>query len=255
LATAGHAGDRAATELAARLHPYVDGAFKQLFDGPTTTTPDGHLIVFSLRDLPDELKGIGTLLTLDAVWRRVSNPAIRRRRLVVVDEAWLLMKERSGAEFLFRMAKASRKHWAGLTVATQDTADVLGSDLGKAVVANAATQILLRQASQAIDEITQTFDLSAGERQFLLSADKGQGLLSAGTQRVAFQSIASPTEHYLVTSNPAELAGYAENADTGEIDTEQSYVDLGFADEMPQAGDGDEFGSSGPDDHIELDAA
>lgn len=245
LAAAGHAGDRAATELAARLHPYVEGAFKQLFDGQTTTHPDGHVIVFSLRDLPDELKGIGTLLTLDAVWRRVSNPAIRRPRLVVVDEAWLLMKERSGAEFLFRMAKA-RKHWCGLTVATQDTADVLGSDLGKAVVSNAATQILLRQASQAIDEITQTFDLSAGERAFLLSADKGQGLLSAGTQRVAFQSIASPTEHYLVTSNPAELAGYAENTDTGDADAEQSYVDLGFADDTPQGDGGDEFGSAGP---------
>jgi hypothetical protein len=142
-----------------------------------------------------------------------------------------------------------------LTVATQDTADVLGSDLGKAVVSNAATQILLRQASQAIDEITQTFDLSAGERQFLLSADQGQGLLSAGTQRVAFQSIASPTEHYLVTSNPAELAGYAENADTGDADAEQSYVDLGSADDTPQGDGGDEFGSAGPDDHIELDAA
>ena len=259
LATAGQtgddrAGDKTAAELAARLHPFVEGAFQQLFDGQTTTNPEGHLVVFSLRDLPDELKGIGTLLTLDAVWRRVSNPAIRRPRLVVVDEAWLLMKERSGAEFLFRMAKASRKHWAGLTVATQDTADVLGNDLGKAVVANAATQILLRQASQAIDEITQTFDLSAGERQFLLSADRGQGLLSAGTQRVAFQSIASPTEHHLVTSNPAELAGYADNAESAEsgsdsgsdVDGEQSYVDLGWA---------DEFGSSGPDDQIELDAA
>ena len=256
LATAGQAGDRAAVELAARLHPFVEGAFKQLFDGPTTTNPEGHLVVFSLRDLPDELKAIGTLLTLDAVWRRVSNPAIRRPRLVVVDEAWLLMKEKSGAEFLFRMAKASRKHWAGLTVATQDTADVLGNDLGKAVVANAATQILLRQASQAIDEITQTFDLSAGERQFLLSADRGQGLLSAGTQRVAFQSIASPTEHYLVTSNPAELAGYAADVDPGEADTEeQSFVDLGFAGEQAYAAEGDEFGSFGADDDIELDAA
>jgi type IV secretory pathway VirB4 component len=260
LATAGQAGDRAAVELAARLHPYVEGAFRQLFDGATTTNPEGHLVVFSLRDLPDELKGIGTLLVLDAVWRRVSNPAIRRPRLVVVDEAWLLMKERSGAEFLFRMAKASRKHWAGLTVATQDTADVLGSDLGKAVVANAATQILLRQASQAIDEITQTFDLSAGERQFLLSADRGQGLLSAGTQRVAFQSIASPTEHYLVTSNPAELAEYAASADTDEsFDTEQSYVDLGWADdtadEPHDATETDEFGPFASDDQIELDAA
>lgn len=244
LAVAGQAGDRAAGELAARLHPFVEGAFKQLFDGPSSVNPEGHLVVFSLRDLPDELKGIGTLLTLDAVWRRVSNPAIRRPRLVVVDEAWLLMKEKSGAEFLFRMAKASRKHWAGLTVATQDTADVLGSDLGKAVVANAATQILLRQASQAIDEITQTFDLSAGERAFLLSADRGQGLLSAGTQRVAFQSIASPTEHYLVTSNPAELAAYADTAEPVD-EAEAAFVDLGF--------DGDEFGSD--DDQVHLDAA
>ncbi|GAA3863660.1 hypothetical protein GCM10022243_32730 [Saccharothrix violaceirubra] len=246
LAGAGQASDRAAGELAARLHPFVEGAFKQLFDGPSSVNPEGHLVVFSLRDLPDELKGIGTLLTLDAVWRRVSNPAIRRPRLVVVDEAWLLMKEKSGAEFLFRMAKASRKHWAGLTVATQDTADVLGSDLGKAVVANAATQILLRQASQAIDEITQTFDLSAGERAFLLSADRGQGLLSAGTQRVAFQSIASPTEHYLVTSNPAEIAAYADTAEpVDEADT--AFVDLGF--------DEDEFDSDSGDDQIHLDAA
>jgi type IV secretory pathway VirB4 component len=243
--------DPASRELAARLHPFVEGAFKQLFDGQTTTTPDGHLVVFSLRDLPDELKGIGTLLTLDAVWRRVSNPAIRRPRLVVVDEAWLLMKERAGAEFLFRMAKASRKHWAGLTVATQDTADVLGSDLGKAVVANAATQILLRQASQAIDEITHTFDLSAGERQFLLSADRGQGLLSSGTQRVAFQSIASPTEHFLVTSNPAELAGYAADENLGGADTEQSYVDLGVAGDPARSVESDEFDS---EDHIDLDS-
>lgn len=213
------------TELAARLRPYVTGSFSGLFSGPTTTRPEGHLVVFSLRDLSDELKPIGTLLALDAVWRQVSNPAICKRRLVVVDEAWLLMKEAAGAEFLFRMAKASRKHWAGLTVATQDTADVLGSDLGKAVVANAATQILLRQAPQAIDEITRTFDLSMGERQFLLSADRGQGLLSTGTQRVAFQSIASPTEHYLVTSNPAELA---EDTDRSP-DVESAFIELDAA--------------------------
>ncbi|MBY8850940.1 ATP-binding protein, partial [Saccharothrix sp. MB29] len=216
--------------------PFVEGAFRQLFDGPSSVNPEGHLTVFSLRDLPDELKGIGTLLVLDAVWRRVSNPAIRRPRLVVVDEAWLLMKQPPGAELQFRMAKASRKHWAGLTVATQDTADVLGSDLGKAVVANAATQILLRQASQAIDEITRTFDLSAGERAFLLCADRGQGLLSAGTQRVAFQSIASPTEHYLVTSDPAELAAYADL--TGPDDgADAAFVDLGF-DRDDHEGDG-----------------
>jgi hypothetical protein len=253
LAANGAVGDTHAAELAARLHPFVDGAFAGLFDGPTTTIPQGHLVVFSLRDLPDEVKAIGTLLTLDAVWRRVSNPTIRRRRLVVVDEAWLLMQDPTGARFLHRMAKASRKHWAGLTVATQDTADVLGSDLGKAVVANAATQILLRQASQAIDEITHTFDLSAGERQFLLSADRGQGLLTAGTQRVAFQVLASPVEHHLVTSNPAELADYPDS--TGHADGEQAYVNLGFADEATAAHPGDQFAEDDGGAQVELNAA
>jgi hypothetical protein len=222
-------------------------------------------VVFSLRDLPDELKAIGTLLTLDTIWRRVSNPAIRRPRLVVVDEGWLLMQQPEGAQFLFRMSKAARKHWAGLTVATQDTADVLGSDLGQAVVSNAATQILLRQSSQAIDEITHVFALSAGERQFLLSAERGQGLLSAGTQRVAFQALSSPTEHYLVTSNPAELAEYAADAgDTIDNASDGAYVDLGPAqdattvdrrdpdaavpDTPPGAVRGDEFGPDDPMD-------
>jgi hypothetical protein len=114
-------------------------------------------------------------------------------------------------------------------------------------VANAATQILLRQASQAIDEITRTFDLSQGERQFLLSADRGQGLLSTGTQRVAFQSIASPTEHYLVTSNPAELAEYSD--DSSGI--ENSYVELGADGTTDIADPLDDSGAS----QIELDAA
>lgn len=251
-ATLRAAGEPAAAELAARLHPYTDGAFAGLFTGPTSTRPEGHLVVFCLRDLPEELKPVGTLLVLDAVWRQISNPAIRRPRLVVVDEAWLLMRQPAGAEFLFRMAKAARKHWAGLTVATQDTADLLGSDLGKAVVANAATQILLRQAPQAIDEITRAFTLSEGERQFLLSAEQGQGLLSTGTQRVAFSALASPSEHYLVTTDPAELAeyaafaehgndpnrGYGDDGDGDEPAGADSYIDLGSADDndpAPQA--------------------
>jgi len=187
-------GDPAARTLAARLAPYVSGTHRGLFDGPTTTRPDGHLVVFSLRDLPDELKAAGTLLTLDAIWRRVSDPAKRKRRLVIVDEAWLLMAERSGAEFLFRMAKSARKHWAGLTVVTQDAADLLGSPLGQAVVANAATQILLRQAPQTIDTLAESFGLSAGERAYLLGAARGQGLLAAGVDRVAFSALASPAE-------------------------------------------------------------
>lgn len=258
LATGGDQGDRVAADLAARLHPYVDGAFKDLFDGPTTTTPDGHLVVFSLRDLPEELKAIGTLLTLDAIWRRVSNPAHRRPRLVVVDEAWLLMQQPEGAKYLFRMAKAMRKHWGGLTVATQDTPDLLTSDLGKAVVSNAATVVLLRQSPQAIDQIAQTFDLAAGQRQFLLSAERGQGLLWSGTECVAFHTLASPTENYLATTDPAELAAFAEH-DPARTDPslEEAYVDLGQADSTtglphPDSSRGDAFNDDTAT--VELDA-
>ena len=186
--------DVAAHTLALRLAPFVTGTHRGMFDEPTTTHPRGHLVVFSLRDLPGELKAAGTLLTLDAIWRQVSDPSNRKRRLVIVDEAWVLMSEPSGAEFLFRMAKSARKHRAGLTVVTQDAADLLGSRLGQAVVANAATQILLRQAPQTIDALAEAFALSAGERSYLLGAGRGQGLLAAGVDRVAFTILASPAE-------------------------------------------------------------
>lgn len=116
------------------------------------------------------------------------------------------MRDPQGASFLFRMAKSARKHWCGLTVVTQDAADLLDSHLGQAAVTNAATQILLRQAPQSIDALTDAFGLSEGERGFLLAARRGEGLLAAGgDQRVAFQTVASAEEHALVTTNPAEL--------------------------------------------------
>ncbi len=104
------------------------------------------------------------------------------------------------------MAKSARKHWCALAVVTQDAGDLLASELGQAVVANAATQVLLRQAPQTIDALAGAFALSDGEKAFLLSAARGEGLLAAGTDRIAFRALASPAEHALVTTNPAELA-------------------------------------------------
>ena len=197
----------AATALADRLVPFTEGSHSGLFSAPTTTRPDGHLVVFSLRDVPDELRPAATLLALDTTWRAVSDPARRRRRLITVDEAWLLMRDPEGAKFLFRLAKSARKAWAGLAAVTQDAEDVLSTDLGRAVIANSATQILLRQAPQAIGKVAEEFRLSAGERQLLLSARRGEGLLAAGpSSRVSFQALASPAEHFLCTSDPAEIA-------------------------------------------------
>ncbi|MCZ7421151.1 ATP-binding protein [Verrucosispora sp. WMMA2121] len=203
----------AAHELAARLAPWVAGSFSDLFDSPTTTRPDGHLVVWSLRHLPDELRTVGTLLALDEIWRQVDLPRQYRstsspqaRRLVVVDEAWLLMRDGEGARFLFKMSKAGRKRNAGLLVVTQDVADVLGTDLGQAVVSNAATQVLLKQAPQAIDQVADAFGLTAGEQRMLLSARVGHGLLISGTNRTAFESISSQAEHLLATTKPSDLA-------------------------------------------------
>ncbi|MEU7757654.1 ATP-binding protein [Micromonospora aurantiaca] len=209
----------AAHELAARLAPWVAGSFSDLFDSPTTTRPDGHLVVWSLRHLPDELRTIGTLLALDSIWRSVDAPGRAHRttrRLVVVDEAWLLMRDGEGARFLFKMSKAGRKRNAGLSVVTQDVADVLGTDLGHAVVSNAATQVLLKQAPQAIDQVADAFGLTAGERRMLLSARVGHGLLISGTNRTAFESISSQAEHLLATTKPSDLADL--DSDDGEED-------------------------------------
>jgi hypothetical protein len=202
--------------VADRLVPFTDGTHAGLFAAPTTTRPEGHLVVFSLRDVPDELRPAATLLALDATWRQVSDPAHRRRRLITVDEAWLLMRDPEGAKFLCRLAKSARKAWAGLAAVTQDAEDVLATDLGRAVIANSATQILLRQAPQAITKITEEFRLSAGERALLLAARRGEGLLAAGpSARVSFQALASPAEHALCTSDPAEIACIDAGQDAG----------------------------------------
>jgi hypothetical protein len=199
-------GDPLGVEMATRLTPYTEGSFSRLFDAPTTTPTDSHLVVFSLKDLPEQLHAIGTLLALDATWRTVSDPARRRRRFVVVDEAWLLLAHDAGAQFLLRLAKAARKHWAGLTLVTQDAGDVLSSDLGRAVVSNAATTLLMRTAPQAADRVAAAYSLSEGERDFLTGADTGTGLLLSGTRhRVAVRIHASQLEDRTVTTDPAQL--------------------------------------------------
>ncbi|MFI2030555.1 VirB4 family type IV secretion system protein [Streptomyces buecherae] len=213
----------AATALAERLTPYTTGSHAHLFNGHTTAVTTGHLVVFALRQLPDELKAPAMLLALEAIWRQVAHRAERGRHLVVVDEAWLLMREGAGARFLFRLAKAARKHWTGLAVVTQDADDVLASPLGRAIVSNAATQILLRQAPQAIDTISENFYLCNGEREFLITASQGEALLLTGDRRhkVALISVAAPDEHDVITTNPGELADQLQRtggADDADVD-------------------------------------
>jgi type IV secretory pathway VirB4 component len=200
--------------LAERLSPYATGSHSSLFDRPTSVQPDSHLVCFSLRGLPERMRAPALMLTLDAIWRSLEGPL--RRRVVLVDEAWDLMRETPsatreapGARFLFRLAKKARKRWTGLTTITQDPGDLLDSPLGQAVVNNASQHLLLRQSPQAIDRVGQAFALTAGERSYLLSCPVGHGLLLTGEQRIPIGVKASAAEHELVTSDPAELAAAA----------------------------------------------
>jgi type IV secretory pathway VirB4 component len=190
--------------LAERLSPYATGSHSSLFDRPTSAQPDSHFVCISMRGLPERLKAPALLVALDAVWRSLEGPL--RRRCVVAEEAWLLMREQPGARFLFRLAKSARKRWCGLTTITQDPGDLLDSPLGQSVVANAAQHMLLRQAPQAIDRIGEAFDLTAGERRYLLTCPTGSGLLLSGEERVPLRVVASAAEHDLVTTDPADLA-------------------------------------------------
>lgn len=197
--------------LAQRLGPFSTGSYRGMFDGATTVRPEGHLVVFSLQELSDEIWAAGALLALQAVWHRVTRGE-RKPRVVVIDEAWVLLASghEIAARYLHRLAKAARKHWCGLTTITQDAQDVLATELGQAVVTNASTQILLGQSPQAIEALAKAFRLSAGEQAFLTSADQGQGLFCVGTERAAIQIIASGSEHALATSSPAEVLAMAQ---------------------------------------------
>ncbi|MDX6516530.1 MAG: hypothetical protein QOH73_2196 [Gaiellaceae bacterium] len=201
------AGNRDSKRLADQLEPYSEGSLSQLFNAPTSVRPEGELVCFSLRGLNEKLKPVALLLCLDAIWRSLEGPL--RKRAVLVDEAWLLMREPAGASFLYRLAKSARKRWCALTTITQDAGDLLATELGQAIVANAASHILLRQAPQAIDRIAASFHLTEGEKRYLLTCPRGHGLFIVGQDRFPLQVLASPAEHPLVTSDPAELAAVA----------------------------------------------
>ncbi|MFY7069393.1 VirB4 family type IV secretion system protein [Nocardiopsis changdeensis] len=193
-----------AGSLADRLSAFTDGTHRGLLDGPTTAHPTGHLTTVTLRHLPAELRTVGLLLVLDALWRRITDPATRRPRLIVIDEGWTLLQDPVGARYVFDLAKNARRHWVGLTLLTQDVADLLATDLGRAVAANAATQILLRQAPQNLDAVCDSFHLSHGERHIVATAERGIALLAAGRHRTVFRAVASPVEHRLITTDPTE---------------------------------------------------
>lgn len=202
--------EKASRVLADKLEKFIKGSLAGLFNQQSTVDIKNTFTVFSIKDLADELRPIAMFIILDFIWTRVKKDL--RKRLLVVDEAWYLMKYPDSALFIYSIAKRARKYYLGLTTITQDVEDFLSSDYGKAIVTNSSIQILLKQSPAAIDVISQVFYLSEGERHLLLSADVGEGLFFAGANHVAVRVVASPDEHRLATSKPEELLAMKEEA-------------------------------------------
>lgn len=191
------------TSLADRLYRYTEGSFSGFTNKPSNVDLHNRLIVFSMRDLEEELRPIAMYIILNFIWSLIR--AEFKKRVVMIDEAWILMKNRDSATFLFGLVKRARKYFLGITTITQDVEDFLLSPYGRPIITNSTIQLLLKQAPAMMDTIAKTFNLSEGERGLLIEAGVGQGLFFAGPNHVAIQIVASYPEHQLITTNPEEL--------------------------------------------------
>jgi len=192
-----------ASSLAARLEKFIKGSLRGIFDQRSNVDITNPFTVFSVKELENELRPIAMFIILDYIWTKVKKDL--KKRLLVVDEAWYLMKHPDSATFLHGMSKRARKYYLGVTTITQDVEDFLSSDYGKAIVTNSSIQILMKQSPAAIDKVGDVFYLSQGEKNLLLAAGIGEGLFFAGSNHVAVKVVASKEEHRLVTSKPEEL--------------------------------------------------
>jgi conjugal transfer ATP-binding protein TraC len=189
--------------LAQRLRKYTTGTFSGIFSEQSNVQMDNPFLVFNIRDLEDELRPVGMYIALNYIWNRVKSD--RRRRMLIVDEAWQLMRFDDSANFMFSLAKRARKYFLGLTTISQDVEDFLSNKMGRAVVANSSLQLLLKQAPSAVDIIADTFKLTEEEKNRLTQFPVGEGLFFAGLNHVIIRILASATEAELISTNPQAL--------------------------------------------------
>lgn len=196
-------GMEGSDNLVARLKKYTEGTFSGLLNSSTTVEMNNQLVIFSVRDLEDELRAVSIYTIINFIWNVVRSE--RKKRILVIDEAWWLMQQEDSAKFIFSLVKRARKYFMGVTTITQDVNDFLGSSYGKAIVTNSALQMLLKQSPAAVDKIQEVFNLTDGEKYLLLESGVGEGIFFAGQKHVAIKIVASYTEDQIVTTNPQQL--------------------------------------------------
>jgi type IV secretory pathway VirB4 component len=197
------AGMEGSASLITRLQKYTSGTWSGFMNEPTNVDINQKFVVFSVRDMEDELKTIAMYIITNFIWS-----SVRRRlakRLLVIDEAWWMMKSEDTASFLFSLAKRGRKYYLGIGTITQDVDDFLRSPYGVPMITNSSIQFLMKQSPTAIDNLQQTFNLTDEEKYLLLESSVGEGIFFAGLKHVAIKVIASYTEDQIITSDPSQL--------------------------------------------------
>lgn len=207
-------------QLAQRLRKFTTGTFAGIFSQQSNIDINNTMVVFNIRDLEEELRPIAMYIVLSHIWNITRT--IPRKRMLIIDEAWQLMKYDDSANFMFSLAKRARKYHLGLTTITQDVEDFIGSKMGRAIVANSSMQLLLKQSSSAVDVLSDVFKLTEEERKRLSNFPVGQGLFFAGQNHVHMQIVASPTETQLISTNPQ-----SQNFTPPEQNQTPSYLDAG----------------------------
>ncbi|MFZ2681567.1 MAG: DUF87 domain-containing protein [Patescibacteria group bacterium] len=192
-----------AANLVARLQKFTSGTFSGLLNSPTTVEMKNQLVVFSVRDLEDELRPMAIYTIVNYIWNVVRSE--RKKRILCIDEAWWLMQNQDSAKFIFALVKRARKYFLGVTTITQDVNDFLSSQYGQAIVTNSSMQILLKQSSAGVDLVAKTFNLTESEKYLLLEAAVGEGIFFAGQKHAAMKVVASYTEDQIITTNPQQL--------------------------------------------------
>jgi conjugal transfer ATP-binding protein TraC len=208
-------------QLAQRLRKYTSGTFAGIFSQQSNIDINNPMVVFNIRDLEDELRPVAMYIVLNFIWNKTKTD--QKKRILVVDEAWQLMKYEDSANFLFSLAKRARKYNLGITTITQDVEDFMGSRMGRAIVANASMQILLKQSPSAVDVLSDVFKLTSEEKKRLSQFPVGQGLFFAGQNHVHIQIAASPTETGLITTNPQQVQAVEQQ---GDFSQPQGTIDL-----------------------------
>ncbi len=196
-------GMEGTAELIIKLKKYTEGTFAGLLNSPTTVQVNNQLVVFSVRDLEDELRPLAIYTIINYIWNVVRSE--RKKRVLVIDEAWWLMQSEDSAKFIFALVKRCRKYYLGITTITQDVNDFLSSPYGQAIVTNSSMQLLLKQSPAAIDLVARTFLLTQSEKYLLLESGVGEGIFFAGPKHAAIQIVASYGEDQIVTTNPQQL--------------------------------------------------